>query len=206
MLFKRDPVPSETKLGRAIQVKAEEVLEDGTFTGYGSVFNVQDRGWDIVMPGAFAASLAEHKRNSTVPALLWQHDPGEPVGLWVELKEDGRGLWCKGKLLTEFERGRQAHVLMKHGALSGLSIGYDCRVWEIDQTERNGDPYAPCIRRLKEIDLWEVSIVTFPMNSEARIETVKRGDDWRHAVAADHSEELAELAWAVQARGEALRR
>ncbi len=144
--------------------------------------------------------------SSTVPVLLWQHDPGEPVGLWVELKEDGRGLWCKGKLLTEFERGRQAHVLMKHGALSGLSIGYDCRVWEIDQTQQT-DPYGPCIRRLKEIELWEVSIVTFPMNTEARIDTAKRGRDaWRDAVASDHSQELAELARAVQARGAALGR
>jgi len=176
-------------LAKSIRLKAEDVAEDGTFTGYGSVFNVEDRGSDIVMPGAFKASLAEHKRNGTTPKLLWQHDPGEPIGIWLEMKEDSRGLWCRGQLLTEFERGRQAHVLMKRGALDGLSIGYDCRVWEMDESVETAGvgPYggpipmggycANGIRRLKEIDLWEVSIVTFPMCVEARVETVKRGSD-----------------------------
>lgn len=191
----------QTKAGH-FKVKAEDVLEDGTFTGYGSVFNVKDRGMDIVLPGAFAESLAEHKRRGTVPALLWQHNPDEPVGLWLEFKEDGRGLWCKGKLLTEFEKGRQAHVLMKHGALSGLSIGYDCQVWEWDESGRES------VRRLKQIELWEVSVVTFPMCPEARVETVKRGAEAQRARLAappDHSRELADLARAVKSRDQALR-
>jgi HK97 family phage prohead protease len=169
---------------KAISVKAEDVRDDGTFAGYGSVFNVEDAGFDIVLPGAFAASLAEHRKAGSMPKLLWQHDPWEPIGIWTEMREDSRGLYCEGKLLTDIELGRKAHVLLKNRAIDGLSIGYDCQEWEIEEGEAAPPPAGgpmgaywcgPQVRRLKKINLWEVSVVTFPMNTEARVSTVKRG-------------------------------
>lgn len=203
--------PPANKSGRAIQVKVDDVLEDGTFTGYGSVFNVLDRGYDIVMPGAFAASLEQHKKMGTTPALLWQHDPCNPIGIWMDVKEDSHGLYVKGKLLTEFESARQAHVLMKHGALSGLSIGYECTVWETDQTQQSVGPmdcYQPQVRKLKEIDLWEVSVVTFPMLPVARIDNVKRERFAMAGGAGSRSldRDLDAIARAVKTRGTALGR
>jgi uncharacterized protein len=195
--------PSHAK---AIRVKAEDVRDDGTFSGYGSVFNVQDSGYDIVMPGAFAESLAEHKGANTMPKLLWQHDPWEPIGIWTDMREDARGLLCEGKLLLDIELGRKAHVLLKHRAIDGLSIGYDCQEWEIEETSETPSPPGPIgyyycgpqIRRLKRINLWEVSVVTFPMNTEARVDHVKRD---RRPAPSDLGDELAALALAVGARG-----
>jgi HK97 family phage prohead protease len=174
-------------LMKAVRFKAEDVAEDGTFTGYGSVFNVEDGGGDIVMPGAFAASLAEHARRGTTVKLLWQHRSDEPIGVWLDIREDNHGLVCRGQIISSFDRGRQALELMRRGAIDGLSIGYECKVWEWDADgETQGSEYGPMmgpygcypsqgIRRLKEIDLWEVSVVTFPMNVDARVDTVKRG-------------------------------
>src|SRR5262245_8030377 len=88
-------------IGKALALKAEDVSDDGTFIGYGSVFSVQDSGYDIVVPGAFTKSLKEHAARGTMPKLLWQHSPHEPVGLYLDVKEDSRGLWCKGKILTD---------------------------------------------------------------------------------------------------------
>jgi HK97 family phage prohead protease len=179
----RDSIETAARAPRqakAIRVKAEDVRDDGTFAGYGSVFNVEDGGGDIVMPGAFADSLAEHRRAGTMPKLLWQHDPWEPIGIWTAMREDNHGLYCEGQLLLEIELGRKAHVLLKKRAIDGLSIGYECKVWEMEQEGGESYPsgpypcYSPGLRRLKEIDLWEVSVVTFPMNTDARIDRVKR--------------------------------
>jgi HK97 family phage prohead protease len=196
--------PSQSK---AIRVKAEDVRDDGTFAGYGSVFNVQDGGYDIVLPGAFAETLAEHKAAGTMPKLLWQHDPWEPIGIWSDVREDARGLYCEGKLLLDIELGRKAHVLLKHRAIDGLSIGYECLDWEVEESEPApassgpGGMYVWCgpqVRRLKKINLWEVSVVTFPMNTEARVNTVKR----EGALGSDSLlDPLAALALAVGARG-----
>jgi HK97 family phage prohead protease len=197
--------PSHAK---AIRVKAEDVRDDGTFTGYGSVFNVQDGGHDIVLPGAFAESLAQHKAAGTMPKLLWQHDPWEPLGIWTDMREDGHGLFCEGKLLLDIELGRKAHILLKNRAIDGLSIGYDCQEWEIEESEPASAPTGPggmylyCgpqVRRLKKINLWEVSVVTFPMNTEARVNTVKRGRQSAERI--EIGDELAALALAVGARG-----
>ena len=201
------PLPHQ---GRPPQARG--VLEDGTFTGYGSVFNVEDGGGDIVMPGAFAKSLAAHRQRGTSVKLLWQHDPGEPIGVWTDLREDSHGLVCTGKVFTDFDRGRQALSLMRAGAIDGLSIGYECKVWEMQAGE--GEAHAPGpagypglptggTRRLMEIDLWEVSVVTFPMNQDSRISTVRQ----RPAPAAprDMDGALAGLMGAVITRGRALR-
>jgi uncharacterized protein len=156
--------------GREIRSFALEIraAEDGTVEGYGSVFGVRDNYDDVIAPGAFLASLNEHKSEGSMPAMLWQHDPSEPIGIWTEMVEDAKGLRIKGKLALETVRGKEAHALLKLGALNGLSIGFMSKQWKYDQESE--------IRTLTEIDLWEVSLVTFPANEKARITNVKASD------------------------------
>jgi HK97 family phage prohead protease len=149
----------------ALQLKASE---DGTVEGYGSVFGVRDNYDDIIAAGAFAASLQAHKAAGTMPAMLWQHDPGEPIGIWLDMSEDGNGLRVKGRLALDTTRGREAHALLKMGAINGLSIGFMSKQWSYD-TDTD-------VRTLTEIDLWEVSMVTFPANEKARITNVKSAE------------------------------
>ncbi|NUA26113.1 HK97 family phage prohead protease [Cupriavidus basilensis] len=151
----------------AFEIKA--VGDDGTIEGYGSVFGVRDNYDDVVAAGAFAASLKAHKAAGTMPAMLWQHDADEPIGVWTEMVEDGTGLRIKGKLALETTRGKEAHALLKMGALNGLSIGFISKQWAYD---RETD-----VRTLTEIDLWEVSLVTFPANEKARVTDVKAATD-----------------------------
>lgn len=146
----------------AAEIKA--VDDSGVIEGYGSVFGNLDSYSDIVAPGAFAKSLEEAKASGRMPAMLWQHNPDEPIGVWVEMREDDRGLFVKGKL-AETQRGKEARELIKLGALTGLSIGYTTRTYQVD---RENDS-----RVLTDVQLWEVSPVTFPANSEARITGVK---------------------------------
>lgn len=134
------------------------IAEDGRFSGYASVFNRLDSGGDIVMPGAFGKSLA--KRRARI-RLLFQHDPKEPVGIWESLAEDGHGLHVQGRLVPGVERADALRLLIENGALDGLSIGF--RTVRASRSPGNGH------RLLHEIDLYEVSIVTFPMMEAARI-------------------------------------
>lgn len=138
----------------------KSIEEDGTFTGYGSVFGVKDSYDEIVEPGAFVESLNVRK-----PALLWQHRSGEPIGVYTEIKEDNIGLYMVGKLALKTQRGAEAYELMKMGAVSGLSIGFQTREDTYDKVTG--------IRTLKKLDLWEVSLVTFPANDSARVQRVK---------------------------------
>lgn len=140
---------------------------EGKIEGYGSVFGVRDMHGDQVQAGAFAASLKAHKAAGTMPALLWQHDPSEPVGIWQRAEEDSRGLKLSGQLNLDTQRGKEAYSLLKQGALNGLSIGF--------VTAPNGATLDPQtgLRTLTEIDLWEVSLVTFPSNRSARVTGLK---------------------------------
>ncbi len=149
----------------ALQIKA---AEDGSIDGYGSVFGVEDTWCDVIAPGAFAASLAAHKAAGTMPALLWQHESDEPIGIWTEIAEDGHGLRVKGRLALDTTRGKEAQALLKMGALNGLSIGFVSRKWAYDESTD--------VRTLMEVDLWEVSLVTFPSNTKARVTSVKSAD------------------------------
>lgn len=137
----------------------------GQFEGYASLFNLPDLGKDVVEPGAFAASLA--RRGPRGIKLLWQHDPAEPIGQWLTLREDGRGLFVRGRLSLGVERAREVLSLLRDGAVDGLSIGFRT-------VKARTDPRSGC-RRLSEIDLWEVSIVTFPLLPQARVSAVKSG-------------------------------
>lgn len=133
---------------------------DGHFTGYASLFGVPDLGRDVVAPGAFAASLAA--RGAAGVRMLWQHDPAEPVGRWLSLNEDGRGLRVAGQLNLAVQRARELNALVNDGALDGLSIGF--------RTVR-AVPERGGLRRLHSLDLWEISLVTFPLQPGARIAT-----------------------------------
>ena len=149
--------------------RVKSLDDEGTFSGYGSVFDIEDLGGDVVAKGAFATSLAEHAKNGTMPALLWQHDSDNPIGVYTSMKEDDHGLYVEGQLCLESTLGKEAHALLKMGALSGLSIGYWPKKWEWDEDEWT--------RTLTEVELWETSMVTFPMNPAARIESVKALED-----------------------------
>ena len=160
----RPPRPAAARLEAKFQrVALADVGEDGTFEGYASLFGVPDEGGDVVEPGAFAASLA--RRGARHIRLLFQHDPAEPIGVWSEVREDGRGLFVRGRLMREVSRGAEVLALMRAGAVDGLSIGY--------RTVRARRDAARGLRLLTEIDLWEVSIVTFPMLPDARVSSVK---------------------------------
>lgn len=129
-------------------------------SGYASVFGQRDQGGDVVAPGAFAASLARLGAAGGRVRMLWQHDPGAVIGVWDEVREDATGLWVKGRLLEAVEKGREAAALMAAGAVDGLSIGY---------RTRRAEKLADGGRRLLELELWEVSLVTFPMLPAARL-------------------------------------
>lgn len=130
-------------------------------SGYASLFGLADQGGDVVAPGAYAGSLKAMRARQGKVKMLWQHDPSQPIGVWDEVREDSRGLWVAGHLLPDVAKAREAAALIAAGAVDGLSIGY--------RTKRaTRDPKGH--RLLTEIELWEVSLVTFPMQREARVE------------------------------------
>lgn len=151
----------------ALQIKAAG--DDGTVEGYGSVFGVRDNYDDVIAKGAFVQSLKDHKAAGTMPAMLWQHDADKPIGIWTEMIEDEKGLRIKGRLAMETVKGKEAHALLKMGAINGLSIGFMSKEWAYDRETE--------VRTLTAIDLWEVSLVTFPANEKARVTNVKSADE-----------------------------
>lgn len=153
----------------ALSVKA---LEAGQFEGYASVWGVRDSYNEQVMPGAFVESLAAHKRAGTQPLMLWQHNPDEPIGVWDDLSEDAKGLYVKGTLLQGVRRADEAAIMLKAGAIRGLSIGYR----EIDVIPADkGEP-----RKLIKLGLEEVSVVSFPANRRALVDAVKADERLAH--------------------------
>ncbi len=135
----------------------------GVFEGYASLFGVVDLGRDIVMPGAFRETLT--RRGVAGVKMLWQHKASEPIGAWLALDEDVRGLRVTGRLNLAVAKAREVLALMREGAVDGLSIGFRA---ERSQRDASG------LRRLKKIDLWEISLVTFPMLPQARVTSIKR--------------------------------
>lgn len=152
--------PLETKFAHTAQPLS--LTGEATIQGYASLFNQADQNGDIVVKGAYAASLARLKTEGCGVKMLWQHDPSRPIGIWDEVREDDKGLFVKGRLLDTVQAGREALALVQAGALDGLSIGY--KTVRAQKGEQG--------RRLLEIDLWEVSLVTFPMLGTARIDAI----------------------------------
>lgn len=150
-------------------LEIKQLSDDGQFSGYASVAGNVDLGGDIVEPGAFSETLARFKAKGAMPKMLWQHEPSKVVGVWEEMAEDDKGLRVKGRLLTELQLGKEALVMLRAKALDGLSIGYRT-------VESDWDGPDARVRRLLKLDLYEVSLVTFPMNPEANITAVKRLD------------------------------
>ena len=144
-----------------VALGATEAVEDGVrIEGYASYFGEVDRSGDIVAKGAYGASLAALDAKAGQVKMLWQHDPAQPIGVWDEVREDARGLFVKGRILADVAKGREAAALIAAGAIDGLSIGYRTVKATKDDKGR---------RLLTELELWEVSLVTFPMLPSARV-------------------------------------
>lgn len=151
---------------KTFPMEVKEVSEEGEFSGYLSVFNNVDAYREAVVPGAFQDTLNEWKASGRMPPILWQHFSSEPIGPFMKMEEDEKGLYVEGRLLiADLQRAREAHSLVRHRVVSGMSIGFETIGEEIDKERR--------VRKLTKIKLWEGSIVTFPANQEAQIEAVK---------------------------------
>lgn len=152
------------KLARPFELKT--VADNGTFTGYGSVFGERDSYRDVVIKGAFSDSLDQDfaAKKRKVP-MLWQHDYRQPIGVYTVVKEDSHGLYVEGEINMDVQKGVEAHALMKQGALTGLSIGYETIGEEWDKEE--------LVRKLTKVKLYEISPVTFPAGDSARVSAVK---------------------------------
>lgn len=173
----------ETKFAR-FDAEALQVTDGFEIAGYASLFGSCDQGGDIVEKGAYAASLKRLAATGRRVRMLWQHDPTEPIGIWDDVREDTRGLLVKGRLLRDVARAREAAALIEAGAIDGLSIGYRTLRATKDGQGR---------RLLSEVELWEVSLVTFPMLPDARVGAATK------AMAAGTDADLRDLARALEA-------
>ncbi|GAB1717540.1 MAG: prohead peptidase, Unknown type peptidase, MEROPS family U35 [Nitrobacter sp.] len=153
----------KTDHGSVFELDIKSIQEDGTFTGYASVFDVVDSHKDIVVKSAFKKSLV--KRPAAKVKMLREHDQSEPIGKWLSLVEDDRGLKATGQLILDTTKGAETYKLMKAGLLDSLSIGYRTVKDRMDRTKG--------ARILEQIDLWEISVVTFPSNTESTVTSVK---------------------------------
>ena len=145
-------------------VAISSISDAGVFEGYASLFEIVDLGRDLVLPGAFRETLA--RRGAGQIKMLWQHEAKEAIGAWLSIEEDARGLKVKGRLNLAVARAREVLALMRDGTVDGLSIGY--------RTEKSFTDKMTGVRRLQKLDLWEISIVTFPMLPQARVSSLKR--------------------------------
>ncbi len=154
----------DKKTAPVLEIKS--LKDSGEFEGYGSTFGGEpDAYGDVIAAGAYTESLAAHKAKGTMPKLFWQHNPSEPIGKWVDAKEDDRGLLLSGKLNMDVQRGRESYALLKAGDIDGLSIGYRIKEYSVD-TESG-------VWTLEKLDLIEVSIVSVGANENAVVQSVK---------------------------------
>jgi HK97 family phage prohead protease len=156
----------QPRLSPAFEVRFSTSGETGKISGIAAKFgdHLVDAYGDVIAKGAFAASLKDHQAAGQMPAMLWQHDPAEPIGVWTEISEDDTGLRVKGQINLQTQRGREALALLKQGAFRGLSIGF---------VAKKAEARADGVRKLTEVDLWEVSLVTFPARKEGQITEVR---------------------------------
>jgi HK97 family phage prohead protease len=137
--------------------------DDGKFSGYASVFNYKDHQGDVVLKGAFEKSLQTCRHENQWPKMLWQHDSASPIGFWTDIYEDHYGLFVKGQLLLDVQKGREAYSLLKKGVIDGLSIGF-----RLEKASRGTQG-----RLIHQVDLQEISLVTFAANEQAKVREVK---------------------------------
>lgn len=153
-----------------VELQLKKLDEGGMFEGYASVFGVQDSDGDVIVKGAFERTLKEFHARGKLPKMLWQHNPSIIVGKYTEMFEDDNGLFVKGHLILEVEKGREAYALMKAGELDAMSVGFNIA---------NATPGDNRGRVIDDLDLWEISLVTWGANPEALISTVKCIDSKR---------------------------
>lgn len=153
---------------KSVALEVKEIDSDGRIAGYGSIFGNVDDGGDIVMPGALSKSCERMRMGKMKLKMLWQHDPSQPIGVWETAREDEKGLFVQGRILSSVAKGAEAIALVKAGALDGLSMGYRTVKSDYRETARG------TVREIMEAELWETSLVTFPMNPEATVTDVKQ--------------------------------
>jgi HK97 family phage prohead protease len=173
-LTPRQPIAKRSEiLSRIIDFKAGEGSQAGTIEGYGAAFGNLDKARDVMRPGSCKASLAAFKKAKEMPGFFWRHDPGEQVGEWLEMEEDSKGLFCKGRLFIEPDRRTEASTKAWNLATSngpkGFSIGFYPVKWKMDTHAEDGMPF----RDLAKVDLVEVSIAPFVINEQAKITNAK---------------------------------
>lgn len=158
------------------EIKSEDITEEGIFTGYASTFGGKaDSYGDVIREGAFVNTIKSGGRNGNGIALLWQHNAADPAGIWLELSENPNGLKAVGKLEIGSEQGKRYHNLLKMGAIKGLSIGWDFPRDGKGMVIPGSVEYDKemDVRYLNQVELWEISLVTFPANTRANITNVK---------------------------------
>ncbi|MBR7715526.1 HK97 family phage prohead protease [Acinetobacter nosocomialis] len=148
------------------KMQEQTVQEDGFFSGYLAVFNNIDSHGDVIRKGAFLKTIEEWNSKGKYPAIFWNHDPDEPIGVFTLMREDDKGLYVEGRLLiSDIVRAKSTYALMKVKAIDGMSIGYIT-------IQATHDPQT-MIRELLELELVEGSIVAFPSNPNSLISSVK---------------------------------
>ena len=156
------PTTKKLFLPQTIEIKSLKGQENqGKICGYGSIFDPIDSQNDRVVRGAFEKTLAKIKSKGAYPKMLWQHNQTQPIGIWTKMEEDSQGLYVEGNLLLDLQQGQEAYHLVKSGGIDGLSIGY--QVCKALKGKESG------VRLLTELELFEVSLVTFAANPKARI-------------------------------------
>ena len=151
---------------KSFALEVKQIEDTGTFEGYAAAFGNVDAWNDIIEPGAFKATIKKYKKQGKKVPMLWQHDGGKPIGSFSSMKEDDHGLFVQGRLLKDsVAQAAEAYALLKEGVISGMSIGFYARDYSMDE--------KTWIRTLKEIDLVETSLVTFPANDKAQVTDVK---------------------------------
>ena len=151
---------------KAIDFNVKAIDDDGFFSGYCSVFDVEDSYGDVVKAGAYTDTIKAWTEKGKMPPILWQHSRSDVIGVWTKLVEDEKGLYGEGRLLVkDVAKAREAHALMKAGAIDGLSIGYRVQKWSYNEDDD--------VLELLAIDLKEVSVVTFPANDESLVDNIK---------------------------------
>ena len=156
----------DTEIKKLVFESEMKSADEGVFSGYASVFGNEDQGNDVVQKGAFTKSLED--RPAPKVKMLFQHKTDEPIGVFETIYEDQKGLYVKGKLALKTQKGKETYELLKIGALDGMSIGF-----RADPQKQGYNENKRGIRTLKEVDLMEISLVTFPMNEEAMVQSVK---------------------------------
>ncbi|MDP3372559.1 MAG: HK97 family phage prohead protease [Candidatus Paracaedibacteraceae bacterium] len=156
---------------RTCDILVKSLSVDGVFKGYASVFDTEDAHGDVVQKGAFLRTLLHWRLKGAWPKMLWQHAQDQVIGVWTNMLEDDKGLYVEGKLLLEVEKAREAYALLREKAIDRLSIGFQLK------RSARGVFKEREVTFLNEVDLMEVSLVTFAANDDARVLTVKRKDE-----------------------------